>query len=104
LRFSPEEVSFLLDHISSHVPAEDFAYRSIIAAVRQGADSPDKMDQALRRYVSAGKAGTLSKSFLASQRSGAISRMEDLRLVVREREGVVDPAVDKGTSAVSTPL
>jgi hypothetical protein len=87
-RFSSEEVSFLLDHVLSSVPAEDFAYRSLLAAIRNGANSPNKLDQALHRYISAGKEGTLSKSFLASQRSGAISRMEDLRLVTRLREGV----------------
>lgn len=88
LRLSSEEVSFLLDHIASRVPVEDFAYRCILAAVSDGANTPSKIDQALRRHISAGKEGSLSESFLASQRSGAISRMEDLRLIVRERVGV----------------
>jgi hypothetical protein len=38
--------------------------------------------------MSSDKEKTLSESFLASQRSGAISRMEDLRLVLRVRDGV----------------
>lgn len=85
-RLSTEEKSFLLNHISGSVPAEDFAYRSILNAVDNGASNPEKLDSALQRYVSGDK--DFTKSFLASQRSGAVSRMADLGLVTRARDGV----------------
>jgi Arc/MetJ-type ribon-helix-helix transcriptional regulator len=87
-KFTAEERSFLLDHISSSVPAEDFAYRAILAAVDAGADAPEKLDSALQRYVSQDASQTLTKSFLASQRSGTVSRMVDLELIMRKRDGV----------------
>ncbi len=87
-KFTTEERSFLLNHISSSVPAEDFAYRTIMAAVDGGAQTPEKLDAALREHVSQDAGRSLTKSFLASQRSGAVSRMADLELVTRERDGV----------------
>ena len=87
-RLSIAEKHFLLDHISSSVPAEDFAYRTILAKVEVGANTPDKLDSALQEYVSKDKSKNLTKSFLASQRSGAVSRMADLGLIGRERNGV----------------
>lgn len=87
-KFSAEETAFLLDHISHSVPAEDFAYRAILTAIAGGADTPDKIDAALQKYVSPKTGENLSKSFLSSQRSGAISRMADLRLVTRLRDSV----------------
>jgi hypothetical protein len=87
-RFSEEEVEFLLDHIARNVPAEDFAYRAILKAISSGADSPEKIDAALGQYVSPEARANLSKPFLSTQRSGAISRMTDLGLLTRVREGV----------------
>lgn len=87
-KFSTDERHFLTDHISSNVPAEDFAFRAILTAISAGANTPDTIDVALERYVSEEGKENLSKSFLSSQRSGAISRMADLGLVKRNREGV----------------
>jgi Arc/MetJ-type ribon-helix-helix transcriptional regulator len=87
-KFTAEERSFLLNHISSSVPAEDFAYRTILVAVDGGAQTPEKLDAALREHVSQNAGRGLTKSFLASQRSGAVSRMADLELITRERDGV----------------
>jgi hypothetical protein len=87
-RFSDDEVVFMLRHIASSVPAEDFAFRSIIAAVQAGHATPHTLDAALRQYVSAAAGDRVSPSFLSSQRSGAISRMTDLGLVRRVRDGV----------------
>jgi Arc/MetJ-type ribon-helix-helix transcriptional regulator len=87
-KFTAEERSFLLNHISSSVPAEDFAYRTILVAVDGGAQTPEKVDSALQEHVSQTAGRSLTKSFLASQRSGAISRMADLGLIKRERDGV----------------
>ncbi len=87
-KFTAEERTFLLDHISSSVPAEDFAYRAILTAVDAGARTPGELDAALQKYVSKEADQTLTKSFLATQRSGAVSRMADLGLVTRKRDGV----------------
>ena len=87
-KFTAEERSFLLNHISSSVPAEDFAYRTIIEAVDGGVQTPDELDVVLREHVSQDAGRSLTKSFLASQRSGAVSRMADLELITRERTGV----------------
>lgn len=87
-KFSPEEVAFLLDHIRAHVPAEAFAFRTLVRAIADGAVTPDKLDEALRVHVPAETNRSLSPSFLTSQRSGALSRMADLGLIARERKGV----------------
>jgi hypothetical protein len=87
-KFSTEEVDFLLDHIRRHVPAEEFAFRTLIAAIQNGADTPEKLDEALRPLVPTETNRSLSESFLSSQRSGALSRMADLALIARVRKGV----------------
>jgi hypothetical protein len=87
-KFTPEERSMLLRHIASSALVEAFAYRTILEAVRDGNDTPDKIDAALKIYVTPDRAEKLTPSFLASQRSGAISRMSDLGLIERRREGV----------------
>lgn len=88
-RFSAEERALLIRHIAASVPVEAFAYRAILQAVRDGDDTPDTMDGALKKaYVAEDRAEALSQSFLASQRSGAVSRMSDLGLIERQRTGV----------------
>ena len=56
--------------------------------MRNGQISPEQIDAALKSYLDEDRAGDLSQSFLASQRSGAVSRMSDLGLIERRREGV----------------
>ena len=85
-KFSKQEVLFLLDHISHHVPYEDFAYFAILEAICGGFSTPNQIDAELRKYGDH-EGGEISSSFLASQRSGVVSRMTDLELVARERVG-----------------
>ena len=87
-KFSDDECSYLLEHILDGVPVESFAYKSILEAVDMGATTPEKLDKWLERFVSADRATQYSQSFLTSQRSGAISRMSDLGLIERQRDGV----------------
>jgi hypothetical protein len=87
-KFSQEEVDFLLDHISTNVPAEHSAYQSILGAISNGAITPDDIDNFLTKYIDPSRKEELSPSFLSTQRSGAISRMSDLGLVERDRDGV----------------
>ena len=83
-RFSPDEISFLLEHVAEHVPAERFAYQAILQAVTAQHNAPEALDKALAHLCKQ----ELSSSFLMSQRSGAVSRMSDLGLIERRRDGV----------------
>lgn len=87
-KFLREQAAFLLDHIRAHVPVEAFAFRALIQSIAEGAVTPNQLDEALRVYVPAETNRSLSPSFLTSQRSGALSRMANLSLIVRERKGV----------------
>jgi hypothetical protein len=87
-KFTPPERSFLLGHIVRSVPVEAFAYGVILEAVQRGQTSPEQIDAAMKTYLDEDRVGDLSQSFLASQRSGAVSRMSDLGLIERRREGV----------------
>lgn len=87
-KFSADERTFLTQHIAKSVPAEAFAYRAILEAVGAGHATPDALDTVLKKYVAADRVEKLSQSFLASQRSGAVSRMSDLNLIERQREGI----------------
>lgn len=89
-KFSNDEIEFLLAHIRKSVPAEHFAYRTLLSAIREGAGTPDKLDSALQDMDIwwRNRDRTATTSFLTSQRSGAISRMADLGLVERERKGI----------------
>jgi hypothetical protein len=87
-KFNEDERDFLINHIARSVPVEDFAYRAILTAILEGANTPDAVGSALLEYVPKDIERSLSESFLSSQRSGAISRMTDLELVERVRDGV----------------
>ncbi len=85
-KFSPTEQQILLDHIITSVPNEVFAFRAILEAVAAQKKSPEKIDKVLKAYVDDSHAQELSSSFFASQRTGAVSRMNDLGLIVRQRD------------------
>jgi hypothetical protein len=87
-KLSEEERAFLIQHILDNVPAEDFAIRAVLAALEAGARNPDDLDAALGEYMPERSDEPFSPAFLSTQRAGAISRMTDLGLVVREREGL----------------
>ena len=88
------EVSFLLAHIKNHVPEEAAAYFSIIDAVQAGANNPDEVDKFLcdrfnlRITVKTETENDITQTFLTTQRTGAISRMVDLGLITRQKEGL----------------
>ncbi len=87
-KFSDDEIAFFLDHIHSRVPVEDFVFRTILEAILNGADTPGRLDAALERFIPTDRKPELGKAFIATQRSGAISRMSDVGLVKRVREGI----------------
>lgn len=87
-KFGEQEIGFLVDHIRSHVPAEDCAYRTILNACDEGANTPDKLDDYLSKRVSPRDGSPFTNAFISTQRSGAISRMGDLGLIARQRDGI----------------
>jgi hypothetical protein len=87
-KFSELEIEFLLRHISKNVPKEDFAYRTILGLIDEGINTPTQIDDALKKRIPLSVGRNLSQSFLSAQRSGTISRMTDLCLVDRERDGI----------------
>jgi len=80
-----QEIQYLITHITHYVPVEAFAYRAIIKAIGEGSTTPKQLDKALKPYASG---NDVTDAFLSTQRSGAISRMTDLGLIKRVREGV----------------
>lgn len=87
-KFSEEEKSFLMDHILKHVPAEYSAYRTVIRALMDGANIPEKLDVVLSQLLSKRQGKPFTKAYVATQRSGVISRMSDLELIRKERDGI----------------
>ncbi len=87
-KLTDQEISFLLQHIATHVPAEDFAYRTVLDAVLHGADTPERLDKILREHLPVRGEKPFTDAFLSTQRSGAISRMNDLDLIHRTRNGI----------------
>ena len=86
-KLSNEERALLLEHIASSVAAEDFAYRAVLKGIADGANTPESLDEFLVRRIPAGT-DELTKEFVATQRSGVVSRMIDLGLLARVRDGV----------------
>jgi hypothetical protein len=86
-RFSEEEIHFLVTHIRNHVPVEDFAFRTVLTALKSGINTPELLDQKLTDLLPSGKK-KVSEAFVATQRSGVISRMSDLDMVLRRRDGI----------------
>jgi hypothetical protein len=87
-KFTAEEKAFLVEHVSNNLPVEDFAYKAIMSAIECGANTPDTMDEFLQERIPTSMNRDFSASFLSTQRSGAVSRMTDLGLVRRVRDGV----------------
>lgn len=88
VKFGEKETSFLLDHIRSHVPVENCAYLTILKACAEGANTPYKLDEYLSKRVSRRDGTPFTPAFISTQRSGAISRMGDLGLIERRRDGI----------------
>ncbi len=84
-KFSQEEIAWLGDHIAKNVPVEAGAYRTILNGLQDGRNTPDALDSYVREHAK-GKTD-LTEAFLSTQRSGAVSRMADLNLIRRQRDG-----------------
>jgi hypothetical protein len=87
-KLNEEEKTILLAHITQNVPTEDFAYKTILGAMSEGTDTPEKLDAVLKKHLSIRREKPFTDAFLTTQRSGAISRMIDLGLIDRVRSGI----------------
>jgi hypothetical protein len=87
-KLSQAEVEFLLNHITHTVPEETSAYVAILDAVQSGANTPDTVDKYLRQHFKLPTEQAITKTFLTTQRTGAISRLADLGLIAREKQGL----------------
>src|SRR5579862_1785908 len=93
-KLSEAEIEFLLQHITKFVDPEISAYIAIIDGIKAGATTPEKLDEFLcsRFNLSvvekADQANQITRTFLTTQRTGAISRMADLDLVGRDKKGI----------------
>ena len=87
-KFSETEIGFLLAHIKGFVPKETSAYYSILDAIQSRANTPDAVDAYLRQRFNLPTEQDMTKTFLTTQRTGAISRLVELGLTAREKEGL----------------
>lgn len=65
-RFSEEEVSWMLEHIKKSVPIEYFTFKTILSAIEDGADDPEKLGVALSPFAPKDSGRPLSPSYLSS--------------------------------------
>lgn len=86
-KLSQAEVQFLLNHILNSIPEETSAYVAILNAVKSGANTPATVDAYLRRLFELPTEEAISDTFLTTQRTGAISRLADLGLIARQKQG-----------------
>lgn len=87
-KFTDGEVAFLIEHIRKHVPAENFAYRLVLTSISSGANTPEKLDDALEEFLPKRDEKPFTRAFLTTQRAGVVSRMIDLGLLQRVRDGI----------------
>lgn len=83
-KFSAAEVSFLISHILTYVPEECVAFKIVLGALSSGATTPKALDVFLSKNHGD---RSMTAAFVSLQRSGVISRLIDLQLVRRIREG-----------------
>jgi Arc/MetJ-type ribon-helix-helix transcriptional regulator len=84
-KFSGEEMAWAVEHIRKHVPVEASAFTTILNGLQAGFTTPDAIDGFVREH--AREKTDVSPAFISTQRSGAFSRMADLNLVKRQRDG-----------------
>lgn len=80
---SDEERRFLLEHISSELPQEKKLMLFILEAIKKGANDPGALQRELEKQTP-----ELKGAELVTLRSGLLSRMSELKLLTRERNGL----------------
>jgi hypothetical protein len=85
-KFSEEELTWLLTHLAANVPVEASAFTTLLSGIQSGARTPESLDEYVR--TNANEKRDMTNEFISTQRSGALSRMADLNLLVRVRDGI----------------
>jgi hypothetical protein len=83
LALSSEEEEFLLDHIASEVPREADLMKLVLTNVKKGVASPEELNERVKTYFSDWKMNEV-----IMMRAGVTSRMGELGLVTRRKNGV----------------
>jgi len=81
--FSSEEIDFLLDHIASQLPDEARMIQLILSCIKQGVASPEGLNMKMKSFNPKWKA-----SEPTTMRAGVVSRISELGLLGREKDGV----------------
>lgn len=81
---SAEEVQFLVDHIASEVPGENKLMQLILRNVKKGVATPEELNDKVRALYPK----QTSDNQVVSMRAGVISRMCELGLLDRQKDGV----------------
>jgi DNA-binding HxlR family transcriptional regulator len=86
--FSEEEVAFLLEHIATNLEGERRLMRDILKSISDGVATPDEMTERVeswrRRYYD----HQWTNNQVLAMRVGIISRMNELGLLERQKNGV----------------
>ena len=80
---SPEEIDFLLGHIASEIPGEAKLMHLILRNVKKGAATPEELNDKVKALYT-----KQSTNEVVSRRAGAVSRICELGLLNREKDGV----------------
>lgn len=80
-----EEKLFYLDHILGNVPGESSLIKLILSLIDEGINRRDEMNSEIAKFV---KGSGWTDGLISTQRSGAISRMYELGLISKRREGL----------------
>lgn len=87
-KFSEEELTWLLSHLREHVHIESYAFATLLKGIASGANEPTSLDRHLRESGALANNKKTTDEFVSTQRAGAVSRMADLDLIRRVRNGV----------------
>lgn len=81
VRFSDKEIDYLLKHFERNIPAEWKLITDISLLIDQGHNRPKLLEEKL------GEEYDWDKTKMSQMRNGALSRMEELCLISREKSG-----------------
>jgi len=81
VRFSDKEIQYLLSHIKQNIPAEWNLITDIAKIIHEGNNRPKSLEEQLV------KIHDWDKTKASQMRNGALSRMEELCLISREKVG-----------------
>jgi len=81
--FSSDEVDFLLEHIVSQLPEEAKLIRLVLSGIREGVSTPEVLNERMKSFSS-----SWSDVERSTMRAGVISRISELGLLDRKKNGV----------------